>query len=348
MKSRAKGPQVRMVDSRMHPSLSEAGIVVMSHVLWLSLLTLLLVSCTRASDQAPVGSEPLTTEVRRVVLEDLKLKTDVVGKLKFKGGVNLVSPDSRFGGLSSIQVNENGRNFSTISDRGHRFHGELIYATNGHLVGVTNISIEALQRLQGSDPTEWLDSEATARLPGRGTVISFERNKRLLLYPEGGGPPTLIAAPKELEAASARGGIKALARLPNGQLFALTAGLRTNGGVVGWVGGDKGWSRVTYSIEKELTPTGAAAMPGGDILLVERRLPYIAARLRRLKAAAIQPGAVLKAEELGLLEGSLQVHNIQGVDVRQGKGGKTLIYLVSDDDFIGPQPNAILMFELVE
>jgi hypothetical protein len=94
MNSRAKSRQVRIVGCRTRPCLSEAGTAVLSQSLLLSLLALLLMSCTRSSDQASVRTEPMTTEVRRVGLADLKFRTDVVGKLKFKGGVNLVSPSA--------------------------------------------------------------------------------------------------------------------------------------------------------------------------------------------------------------------------------------------------------------
>jgi hypothetical protein len=121
----------------------------------------------------------------------------------------------------------------------------------------------------------------------------------------------------------------------------------TRGGLIGWVGGDRGWRQVTYTIGKAFMPTGATTLPDGKVLVLESRQPLVATRLRHFNAEEVRTGEIPEPKELALLEGSLAFHNIQGISARQGSSGETLIYLVSDDNYIGPQPTAILMFELV-
>lgn len=341
--------------SRIHP---HEGLPMMTtRIVLLLMLVSMLLSCQQGPDETGPAVEAIAIEAHRLGLRDLKLDTEIVGNLKYRGGVTLKSPDKRFGGLSGLHVSADGRDFIALSDRGHRFLGQLVYNTSDNLVGTVNTKIEALQGAKGQRlrAKEWGDAESMAPAPDGGTVVAFERSDRLLVYPGDGRRPSSMKAPKELEDAPTYGGIKALTLLADKRLFALTAGfkaataeLTTTCGVIGWIGGDNGWSNVTYCVEKGFTPTGATTLPGGDVVVVERRQPFVAARLRRLSAAEIKPGVRLKAKTIALLEQALAFHNIQGIDARQASGGEVLIYLVSDDNFLGPQPTAILMFELVE
>jgi hypothetical protein len=48
------------------------------------------------------------------------------------------------------------------------------------------------------------------------------------------------------------------------------------------------------------------------------------------------------------LEGSLTVDNMEGIDSRQGPGGETLVYVLSDDNANPLQRTYLLMFQLIE
>ena len=323
---------------------------MMMRIVLVLLLVLLLVSCKQSAEEPISGAQPMALEAQRLRLNDLTFDSETVGNLKFRGGVRLTSSDKRFGGLSGLHIAADGGDFIALSDSGYRFLGRLVYDDSGNLVGASDTRIEALRGMQGEQLTEkeWHDAESIASAPQGGTVVAFERNNRLWIYPAGGGKPRRVSTPKELDEAPTYGGVKALTLLADNQLFMLTAGLQAPCGVVAWVGGDNSWSKMSYCIEKGFTPTGAATLPGGDILVAERRLPFVAVRLRRVSAADIKPGAQLKAKEIALLENALVFHNVQGTAARKGKGGEALIYLISDDNFVGPQPTAILMFELVK
>jgi hypothetical protein len=340
----------------------------------LPLLVALLLGCERAPDTADTRIEPISIEISQLELEDLRLESDVIGNLKYRGGLRLRSPDPRFGGLSWLETSADGRNVVALSDRGYRFGGELIYDARGHLIGLTHTHIETLQRIDAQVFTgeDGCECEAATKAPGGGMLIAFDHGRRLIFYPDGEGAPSSMPAPLEREE-SLTVGIGAMALMPDKRLFALAEG-GTGGGLLGWIGDDDGWSRVIYTTcaqrvqdmrhkvqatqcfvqpnapiagDLELfRPAGATATQEGDLLVVENGFPYVATRLRRLKAREITPGAILDAEELALLEGSLAFHKIRGISVRQSGTGETLIYLVSDDNYTGPQPTALLMFEL--
>ncbi len=96
-------------------------------------------------------------------------------------------------------------------------------------------------------------------------------------------------------------------------------------------------------------PSGAARLPGGDLLVIERSFNIIdgvAARLRHIAARTIVPGARLDGTAIAVLRPPLTVDNLEGVAARRGAAGETLIYLVSDDNFNPFQRTLLLLFAL--
>ena len=66
--------------------------------------------------------------------------------------------------------------------------------------------------------------------------------------------------------------------------------------------------------------------------MLERRFPPIAARLVRLERSSLQGRGPLEPREIARLEAPMTLDNFEGVEVRQDKAGRTLVYLLSDDN----------------
>ena len=79
-------------------------------------------------------------------------------------------------------------------------------------------------------------------------------------------------------------------------------------------------------------PTGAALLPGGDVLLLERRYPPVAARLRRIRREALENREDLEGTELARFAPPLTVDNFEGVDIGPGPDGALRLFLISDDN----------------
>jgi hypothetical protein len=98
----------------------------------------------------------------------------------------------------------------------------------------------------------------------------------------------------------------------------------------------------------EFRASDCAALPNGDVMVLERR-PSISlsfsARLKRIRAARLRPSAALNGEELLRLDPPLRVDNFEGIAVREDQIG-TLIYLISDDNFHPLQRTLLLQFRL--
>ena len=313
-------------------------------------LALLVAACGIPAAETIGGSRSIDVEAHKVPLDWADAENTIVGGLRFRGGLVLNSDDPRFTELSALLVSADGRRFVSVTDQGYWVRGGLVYDDRGNLTGVANVTVEVLGSPDGRTLSDQLgrDSESLSPAPDGGTVVAFEGVHRLWLYPSDGGRPVVITPPADLSRAPRNGGVEALTLLADGRFLVLTERFATEGGNVGWIGGEPGWSRLTYATGGGFKPTGATTLPGGDVLVLERRYPPIGVRIQRLAKETIVPGATLEGEVIARLEGSLTVDNMEGIDSRQGPGGETLVYVLSDDNANPLQRTYLLMFELIE
>jgi hypothetical protein len=291
--------------------------------------------------------------VRTLVLDAADPERHRVGRLEWRGGLELTSPDPRFGGLSSLRITPDGGRLVAVSDGGWRLDARLQYDTDGRLVGLYSARLAPLLSRSGRPlpeiNREESDAESMILEPDGSLIVGFEGNHRIVLYPADGRKPSLIPPPR-LEDAPANSGLESLVRLRDGRLLAITENLAVSGGVRGWIGDGKagGWRPLVWRTSDAFLPTDAALLPSGDILVLERRFPPVGARLRRLSAASIAPGAVLDGLEIARLEGSLNVDNMEGIDVQRAAFGETLVWILSDDNYSFLQRTLLLHFRLLE
>ncbi len=298
------------------------------------------------------NAESIETRAGAIALNEADQSINIAGALRWRGGLVLTSPDERFGGLSGLHVSSDGGSMSAVSDRGYLFRARLVYGPDGNLLGLDQGDITALagpggKHLSGKRNS---DAEAMAGGPGGELIVAFERNHRLIGYPPN-GPPHELAGPAGLDKAPNNGGIEALTRLAGGSLLAITEEMEAEGGFIGWIGGPGGWSALAYKADKGFNPAGAATLPGGAVVVIERRYTLIegpTGRLKIIAPGAIHPGATLQGRLLGELKYPLTVDNLEGVAARLGRGGGTLIYMVSDDNYNPLQRTLLMMFELIE
>ena len=270
------------------------------------------------------------------------------GRLLYRGGLALTSTDTRFGGLSGLRVDDD--RMIAISDHGYRIEIGLRHDQDHRLSGIRDVTLKELRGPKGASLAELPggNAEAIAADSAGGLVIAFEGRGRIWTYPPGGGAPKPMPALPGLEKAPRNEGIEALTRLADGRLLAVSEGLRERRGLAGWVGGAGGWQAVVWRNGEGFRPTGAATLPDGDVLVLERRVFPPAARLRLLASHLIRAGAVLDGVEIARLDGAMTFDNMEGIDARRGDGGETLIYLVSDDNYAFYQRTLLLMFQVID
>lgn len=300
-------------------------------------------------------AEPLAVTSSKISIFPPEKPPTPVGKLEYRGGIELRADDRRFGGLSGLRVSADGARLTVISDGGHWITATLAYDAGGHLAAASAAEIGPLtaenrRPLAGSRAG---DAESLERT-GNGWLVGFEHAHRLVFYRDGNPPfsrASRFPQPPGLAAAPPNEGLEALAALPDKRLVALTEGLTTEAGDLrGWLLDAGGWHTLSYVRTGLFQPVDAAALPDGDLLVLERRFTYIggfAARIVRLRYAAIVAEARLEGEEIASIERPLTTENYEGIAVRSA-GGETLIYLVTDDNYQPLQKTLLLMFALRE
>jgi hypothetical protein len=322
---------------------------------WAGALAALLAAIAMGPAPAAVAADPVAVIATQVPLDPADRTRDTVGALRYRGGLVLRSPDRRFGGYSDIHVTANGRRLIAISDRGTWLRLRLTYGEDGRLTGIAAPEMGPLIDEAGKPVTGWYaDAEAFTFLPDGSALVAFERHHRLLLYPPSATPfarrPTPYPIPVGLERAPLNGGVEALAHVGSRFVFLLTEKLRASGSTLaGWVGRDRRWRPFAYARRDGFRPTGATLLPGGDVMVVERRYTAAdgpAARLVVLPRATIAPHRVLKGQAVARIAKPLTVDNFEGIAARRGPSRETLVYLMSDDNFSDMQRTLLLMFTL--
>lgn len=312
-------------------------------------LSILVAAVLAGAAAMAVRAEPVAVTANAIPL-DPSSDTHIVGRLTFRGGVVLSSPDRRFGGYSALGISRDGRRMIALSDRGTRLAAHLIHDAGGDLAGIEGADIEAVVGLDGAPLTgDWADAEAISPGAAGEIIVAFERQHRLWRYLPGQPIPQPMAPPTELRVAPSNGGIEALALLDDGRLLAITERFGTADNRVGWVSDVDGWSVLTYAVTGGFQPTGAATLPDGNVVVLERayRGPGTqAARVVVIDKAGIQPGARLVGDEVAVIRLPFTVDNFEAIEARRGADGSVFIYLMSDDNFSILQRTLLMMFEL--
>ncbi|CAD7042272.1 hypothetical protein REJC140_01117 [Pseudorhizobium endolithicum] len=282
------------------------------------------------------------------------------GALEFVGGLQYNSAGGRIGGVSAIRFRPNGRDFVAVLDTGDWMTGAIERDAEGRLSGLSSVSIAPMLDQRGRSSSKFdMDSEGLALQPGR-LVVSYERRHRIDAYPDPvfqNGKPEPIDMVIPRRELRANGGIETIAASPvdgplAGALVAVAEqSIDGDGNLFAAIldGPHKGI--FTVARQEPWAVTDGAFLPGGDLVLLERRFSYVAGvgmRMRRIAASSIRPGAVVDGDVLIEADMGAEIDNMEGIDVLCGENGEVRIIVVSDDNGSFLQRNLMLEFRLVD
>ncbi|MCZ8259313.1 MAG: esterase-like activity of phytase family protein [Beijerinckiaceae bacterium] len=281
------------------------------------------------------------------------------GALTFLGGLELRSKDPEFGGMSGLVLEPNGAGMLAITDRAHWITGRIQQRDDVPL-GIEGARIGPLRAPDGRrmKDTRYFDCESVFR-QGRSLFVGVERTHDILQFDlNAAGEPTgnarLTATMPEMKSLHQNGGIEALGLVPagsewSGSLLALAekeARGQPPGEIPGFLIGARP-GRLSLRRIGDFDVTDLAFLPNGDLLVLERRfvpLFGVGFRIRRIPLAMIRPGAVLDGPALIVADLSMQIDNMEGLAVHRNPQGRTIITLVSDNNFSLLQRNLLLRF----
>ena len=301
----------------------------------------------------PVGAVP-------VVLDPDHPQRKQVGALTFLGGIALSSRVRGFGGFSSIAVS--GDRFTLLGDGGNVLRFRMGRDWRLHDIAGAD--------LPGGPGTGWdrrdRDSESLVIDPSHDRAwIGFERANAIWRYSADLRGVQGRVAPPAMRRWPSNGGAEALAILPDGRFVAISeeakvprrlwtgdvaARRRSRQGLIFARDPLDGTApqRFTYLATLGFDVADAAALPGGDLLVVERRfaLPYrFATIVTRVPATALRRGAVARPRIVATLAAPLVHDNVEGIAITR-EGSATILWLVSDDNQSLLQRSLLLKFRL--
>ena len=325
---------------------------------------LLIVAIPGDAQTPPVADAPVAIQVAAQPIAAFEIREPSrrqFGLLEFRGGLALRSSYKNFGGISAIRVAADGARFIALSDKGWWFRGRIVYdGTRPNAIADAEMA-----PILGADGKPlvtrgWYDTESIAE-DGDTLYVGIERVHQILRFNYGKdgllarGQP--IAVPPGLRALPANKGLEALVFVPKGFALAGTLvaiserALDKSGNIIAFLigGPSPGGFSVTRSGDYDIGD--AALLPGGDLLLLERKFSWtggLAVRMRRIALGDINPGMVVDGPILFEADLGYEIDNMEGLSVHRGAGGETVLTLVSDDNFSVLQRTLLLQFTLAE
>ena len=280
------------------------------------------------------------------------------GAMQFRGGLVLSCHHPRFGGFSALWRSADGRDLVSLTDRGYWLTAKVSTA-DGRLAGLEATEMAAMLDAAGRPlaRSKSFDTESLA-IAGGHAYVGVERTHEILRFDWARdgveARARSLPVPAPIKKLPRNRGLEALGIVPagphKGAIVAIsersgkedeaTLGMLTGAGAPGFFqvarpGG--------YDI------TDLAFLPGGDMLVLERWYrPWrgVGMRIRRIALADLKPGTVLDGPVLIEADLGCEIDNMEGMSVHQ-ENGRTVLTLISDDNFSAIQRTLLLEFELV-
>ncbi len=320
----------------------------------ISALALLLTACSPLAAQAPIAEQWRALEVAVALVAYPDSET---GALRYRGGLDLSSDDALFGGLSGMEVLDDGR-WLAISDAGQWFEARLVLDRDGALVGLSDVRTAAM-RDENGEPFRSKrkgDSEGLAQLPDGRFAASFEQSHSIRLYDLNRDGPFGAAAPGPtldgVRNLRANVGLEAIAAANNGDLLVAAEG--DGDAAPLWrapVGSQTQVAPVArYRLEPGYSLTALDRLPDGDFIALERfYAPVLGARARiaRFSEQDLSTGGSIETTELARIAAPAPVDNFEAIAAIAMPDGATRVYVLSDDNFSNRQRTLLLAFDLM-
>lgn len=269
------------------------------------------------------------------------------GALEFLGGWALTSDDPRFGAISAIHV-EGGMALA-LSDA-----GDLLRFALPETAGFGAVDVARLA--EGPWPVRRkADRDAEGLMVSGGEAWVLWENRREVWRYGRDWRARSGSRPMAMRRFGRNAGAEAIVRLADGRFLILSETASGQPGLYRGLlfGGDPAVPHtpnapLLYRPPEGFRATDAALLPGGRLLVLNRRLNIsegLGAALTLIDPATIRPGATIEGREIARLEWPLALDNMEALSVTR-EGGRTILWIASDDNFNPLQRTLLLRFAL--
>lgn len=321
---------------------------------WFRLILLLSVGAVPGSSARRVEVSPIVNhaiEMSGVPIENplIMLSPD----LHFIKGWSLESDDSDFGGLSSL-VAVDSESFIAVSD-----YGALIHFKVDADDVFSNVRAVPLPRGCADDSNKFnRDSESITRDHATGAVwIGFEWRNAICASDKSFNNARTLVRPLAMRAWSKTGGPESIVRLADGRFLVFAEAAAGNAKLPELVvfdgdptiNGARPRTLHYRPPEHHFSPTDAAELPDGRLVIINRRFepPYAFSAVLSIAAPiGATPPKVIEARTIARFSRPGLTSNFEGITVTQ-EGTRTFVWIVSDNNFMWIEHTYLLKFELI-
>lgn len=255
--------------------------------------------------------------------------------------------DEGFGGFSSLELDSNGENFVTTSDKG-LIAGGLLIRRSGRIIDVADPTFERLLG-EGGKPQQHFetDAEGLAIASDGSRFISYEGLHLVLKYSPD-ARVTRVKQPAAFKKFSRNSSMEALAIDESGALFTMPERSgRLDRPFPVWRFRNGTWDqqlKITRSGGYLLV--GADFGPDGRLYVLERNFAGLSGFSSRVRSFKV--GETALSDEKTLLNTTFGTHdNLEGIAVWRTEEGNIRVTMISDDNFRIFQRTEFVEYRLV-
>lgn len=275
------------------------------------------------------------------------------GSLTLVGGWELQSENSEFGGFSALNAMGGGR-LLALSDASHVAGMTITPQGRAEKTFIAPLPVRKGEFSTKKDT----DSESMTFDPVSGRFwLGFEQRHRIRRYAPGLARAEATGKPAAMQGWPRNGGAEAIVRLRDGRFLVFSESRSVRPGVtIGLVydsdPAEPGARARTFAYQPPsgFRITDIAELPDGRLIALHRRIALadgFTARIGIIARDAVRPGALVRPRVIAALEPPLPVDNMEGIAVDREKG-RTVLWLISDDNFVPLQRTLLLKFVLSE
>lgn len=313
-----------------------------------ALLLFCVIGGPRSASLVPVVPERVTITSLPVSLQPDDPSRTRAGRLTLLQGWKIASRSSQFGGWSALHID--GDRFTAIGD-----YGSVLRFRLTRFGRATDARIDPLPAGCGrvNDKRE-RDSESLTMAPD-GWWIGYEVVSRLCKVTSDFSRALALRRPAAMANWRRQSGAEAVLRLADGR-FLVFAERAPKDAVLRPLlvfSGDPADPKTALSIRSYIpppgySPTDAAQLPDGRILVLNRRFAFadlFTTILVVIDPATLDPSKPIQGVALARLAPPTLHDNFEGLAVTV-EGGRPIIWMISDDNFMSWQSSYLLKFAL--
>ena len=274
-----------------------------------------------------------------------------IGALTLTGAAAWRADRPDFGGFSGLEIEPDGT-LIALTDKAHWAKARLALAPDGSLAGIEGLEMGRLDGPDGGDlAMPFADSEALTREADGSFLIGFEMEHRIGRFRTLRAPEERLPALPGLDAQPLNGGLESVLALPDGRILAVAeASNAWETGFPAWLIDGQKVARLAFARRDWYAPTDLALGPEERwIYVLERRFTLIGGfgmRISRFPLDALREGTRIEPEPLAEATGAPLAENYEGLATVRDERGRTVLYAISDDNFLSLQRTLVLQFVL--